>query len=91
MGSRHRSGTRHSADSFLTGILGGAPIAAVLPSLELHHIQPVAAGGKAWDALNCMAVCRSCHIEKTARGNKRKKSATEIRWQVLVDALSESL
>ena len=57
-------------------------------ALELHHIQPVAAGGEAWDALNCQAVCRGCHIRMTARGNKRDKSPTEIRWQALVDSLS---
>ena len=55
--------------------------AAVLARFELHHIQPVAAGGEAWDALNCQAVCRGCHIRMTARGNKRDKSPTEIRWQ----------
>ena len=57
-------------------------------ALELHHLRPVAAGGEVWSATNCMALCRQCHIEKTSRGNKRDKSPTEIRWQVLVDSLS---
>ena len=59
-------------------------------ALELHHIRPLSDGGKAWDATNSQAICRGCHIRMTARGNQRKKSATEIRWQALVDALSES-
>ncbi len=57
-------------------------------ALELHHIRPLSDGGKAWDATNCQAICRGCHIRMTAPGNKRKKSPTEIRWQALVDALA---
>ena len=57
-------------------------------ALELHHIRPLSDGGKAWDALNCQAVCRQCHIEKTAWGNRRKRSPTEQKWAALVDALA---
>ena len=59
-------------------------------ALELHHIRPLSDGGKAWDALNCMALCRSCHIEKTSRGNRREKSPTEQKWAALVDALADA-
>ena len=37
-------------------------------ALELHHVRPVAAGGKAWDPMNCQAVCRQCHIRKDSLG-----------------------
>ena len=56
-------------------------------ALELHHIRPLSAGGEVWDETNVMSCCRGCHIRMTARGNKRDKSPTEIRWQALVDSL----
>ena len=57
-------------------------------ALELHHVRPLASGGAVWDALNCQAVCRQCHIEKSARGNRREKSPTEMAWAALVGEIS---
>ena len=57
-------------------------------ALELHHCRPLSDGGETWDALNCMTLCRDCHIRLTARGNRRQKTETEKRWTALVEALA---
>ena len=85
---------RRSDVSFLTATDGGVGSAAVLALWSFTTSRPVAAGGEVWDETNVnelVAICRQCHIEKTASSNKRDKSATEIRWQALVDSLSTPL
>ena len=60
-------------------------------ALELHHVRPLASGGKVWDAANCQTLCRSCHITLTGRSNKRALNPTEKRWAALVDALADTV
>lgn len=37
--------------------------------LECDHIRPLAQGGRKYDLGNLQALCRGCHIRKTAREN----------------------
>ena len=54
---------------------------------EVDHIQPLHKDGDPWDPANLQALCRRCHIEKTAAENRREPTASEAAWRVLVDDL----
>lgn len=54
--------------------------------LEADHIRPIRQGGAMWDLGNLQAVCRGCHIRKTARENRRE-GASQQRWRGLVREL----
>ena len=60
-------------------------------ALELHHLRPLASGGKVWDPANCQTLCRSCHITLTGRGNRRQPTGRSfdgrplsMRWPMQV-------
>ncbi len=51
---------------------------------EVDHIRPLHKGGDPWDSDNLQTLCRSCHIAKTARENRRPMTPAESRWRMLV-------
>lgn len=55
--------------------------------LEVDHLVPLAAGGAEFDPANLRALCRSCHIAKTAGENERPRSLERRRWDALVKQL----
>lgn len=43
--------------------------------LEVDHKRPMARGGAAYDPANLQALCRPCHIAKTAQENRERRGA----------------
>ena len=41
--------------------------------LECDHVIPLEDGGDMWDPDNLQAICRGCHIDKTARARLAKR------------------
>ena len=54
---------------------------------EVDHIVPLRKGGDAWALDNLQALCRRCHIEKTATENRRALTPAEIAWRDLVNEM----
>ena len=52
--------------------------------LECDHVVPLDRGGDPWDPDNLQTLCRSCHIEKTRRENRREPTPAESAWRQLV-------
>ena len=48
---------------------------------EVDHVTPLARGGACWDRENLQVQCRSCHIDKTAKENRRKLSPDQEDWK----------
>ena len=56
--------------------------------MEVDHIAPLKAGGAPYDLDNLQALCRRCHIQKTAVENKRApKNDAEREWEAAVDII----
>lgn len=57
--------------------------------LEVDHVQALEDGGDPWAPDNLQTLCRQCHIRKTARENRARRSVSpEARaWRLLVDEL----
>ena len=59
--------------------------------LEVDHVIPIHRGGDVWDAGNLQALCRGCHIRKSAGESSRRKRAAMPQyrrdWLGLVDEL----
>ena len=55
--------------------------------LECDHVRPLDKGGNPWDPDNLQSLCRSCHVAKTARENRRQLSPREQAWAALVAEL----
>ncbi len=55
--------------------------------LECDHIRPVAHGGAQFDVENLRTLCRGCHVEITAKLNRRPDPPERAAWDVLVEAL----
>lgn len=55
--------------------------------MEVDHIVPIAEGGEPFDMANLKAICRRCHIGKTAKQNRQTPSPERAAWNRLVDAL----
>ena len=51
---------------------------------EVDHTRPLERGGEAWAMGNLQVLCRTCHIRKTRRENRRPPSPAEMRWAALV-------
>ena len=51
--------------------------------LECDHITPLERepGQNPYDVNGLETICRECHIEKTARENKRELTPAEIAWR----------
>ena len=60
------------------GLCGGEAIAP-----EVHHVQPVAAGGEPFDMANAVTACRACHQAHHAP----RRSAEAREWDAFVDEL----
>ena len=58
--------------------------------LECDHVMPMQRqpGQDPYDINGLQALCRSCHIEKTARENRRPLTPAELAWRELVAELS---
>ena len=52
--------------------------------LECDHVVPLDRGGDPWDMANLQALCRRCHIGKTAGENRRPPTPAEVAWRALV-------
>ena len=58
--------------------------------LECDHVTPVHRGGALWDLANLQALCRGCHVAKTAGENRtaRRDDRPGARaWRVFVAEL----
>lgn len=51
--------------------------------LECDHVRPLAKGGAPYDPENLRTLCRDCHIQATAKGNRRPLGAKAAAWQAL--------
>ena len=49
--------------------------------MEVDHIVPLEQGGAEYDLDNLQILTRSCHIEKTARENRRELTPDEKAWR----------
>ena len=54
--------------------------------LECDHISPMERepGQDPYDINGLQTLCRSCHIEKTRRENRRPLTPAELAWRELV-------
>ena len=54
--------------------------------LEVDHVTPMQRepGQDPFDPNGLQTLCRSCHIEKTAKENRRALTPAEIAWRDLV-------
>ena len=55
--------------------------------MEVDHVVPLDKGGDPWALDNLQALCRGCHIEKTAAENRRPPTPAEEEWRALVREL----
>ncbi len=57
--------------------------------LECDHITPLERepGQDAFDPSGLQTLCRSCHITKTARENRRALTPAETAWRELVNEM----
>ena len=53
--------------------------------LECDHVTPLHLGGAVYDPANLQALCRTCHIEKTARENRKDPERTK--WAAYLETL----
>ena len=58
--------------------------------LECDHITPMQRepGQNPYDPNGLQTLCRACHIEKTARENRRELTPAEAAWRELIVELS---
>ena len=55
---------------------------------EVDHILPLEQGGPIYDMLNCQALCKKCHIEKTRGENQVKPVSPEVlEWRRFVNSM----
>jgi 5-methylcytosine-specific restriction endonuclease McrA len=53
----------------------------------VHHIHPIAEGGKEFDESNCIALCDSCHLDAHRKRFKRKKTNEEdVLFKLFLDS-----
>ena len=59
--------------------------------LECDHIVPLHEDPhqNPYDPDGCQTLCRSCHVAKTAKENRREPTAQERAWQELVAELAK--
>ena len=55
--------------------------------LEVDHIRPIARGGAPLDPANLRTLCRGCHVEITAKQNRKPPAPERLVWDRLVEAL----
>ena len=56
--------------------------------MEVDHVIPLDKGGDPWDPANLQALCRGCHVAKTAGENRRPPTPAEAAWRRFVRELS---
>ncbi len=72
-----------SRDGYRCRACGGAG------RLEVDHIRPLWKGGAPYGLENLQALCRRCSIEKTARENRKPRTASQRAWDALVNELQQ--
>ena len=57
--------------------------------LECDHIVPMQRepGQDPYDPAGCQALCRRCHVAKTAAENRREPTPAEAAWRELVEEI----
>ena len=67
----------------------GAANAARAGRLEVDHVTPLQRepGQNLYDINGLQVLCRACHIEKTARENRRPLTPAELAWRELVNEM----
>ncbi len=60
--------------------------------LECDHVTPLERepGQDPYDVNGLQTLCRACHIEKTARENRRERTAGEMAWRALAQSMLHS-
>ena len=54
-------------------------------ALECDHVKPIDQGGEPFDMDNLQALCRGCHVAKTARDRRQQSETPErLAWRQLV-------
>ena len=56
--------------------------------LQCDHVRPLLRGGDPWALDNLQALCRGCHVAKTATENRRE---IDPAWRALCDELRRGL
>ena len=49
--------------------------------LQVDHIERLEDGGAPWDLDNLQALCRACHIDKTAGENAAPEPVDVLEWR----------
>ena len=55
--------------------------------LEVDHRQRIEDGGAEYDPDNLQALCRGCHIAKSARENRKPESPERAEWTAYLETL----
>ena len=55
--------------------------------MEVDHVVPLDRGGDPWALDNLQALCRACHVHKTAGERRRPPTPAEAEWRELVSTL----
>ena len=56
--------------------------------MEVDHVRPLRRGGDPYGLDNLQALCRVCHIAKTAGENRRALTPAEAAWRDFVGELA---
>ena len=56
--------------------------------LEIDHVTPISKGGDLWNPSNLQALCRPCHLRKTARERGRPDHPEIAAWRAYLRDLS---
>ena len=58
--------------------------------LECDHIRPLQRepGQDPYDPNGLQALCRDCHIQKTARENRRQPSREQLEWRQVLKGMA---
>ena len=49
--------------------------------LQVHHVEPIAAGGRAFDLANLETVCRDCHYTR----HKPQADPESVEWAAFLE------
>ena len=57
--------------------------------VECDHVMPMQRepGQDPYDPAGCQALCRRCHVAKTAAENRREPTPAEAAWRELVEEI----
>ena len=55
---------------------------------EVDHVRPLHRGGARYDKHNLQVLCRSHHMAKTAKENRRQLTGAELEWRKFAKELA---